>query len=86
MKDKKCKKLSLDLMHLSTREFEEIKDLEGLKKHLKECADCRKKLKQLIDVDVFIFLTNPRSEKFKKGMKALMDKIKASEKPEKKIN
>jgi hypothetical protein len=76
MKNKICKKLSLDLMHLSTREYEEIKDLEGLKKHLKECADCRKKLKQLIDVDVFTFLARPRSEKFKKGMAELFERIK----------
>jgi hypothetical protein len=71
-------------MHFSTREFEEIKDLAGLKVHLKECKHCRVKLEKLKMVGLFSFLASPRSEKFKKGMKALMDEIKASEKPEKK--
>ena len=75
MKNKTCKKLSLDLMHLSTREYEEIKDLEGLKKHLKECADCREELGKLKEVDLFSFLARPRSEKFKKGMAELFERI-----------
>jgi len=72
---KKCKSFSLDLMHLSTNELNEIKDLEALKKHLKECTDCQKKLKKLIDVDVFTFLARPRSEKYKKGMVELSERI-----------
>jgi len=72
---KKCKSFSLDLMHLSTNELNEIKDLEALKKHLKECPDCQKKLKKLIDVDVFTFLARPRSEKYKRGMAELSERI-----------
>lgn len=80
----KCEPYSLDLMHLSTREYEEIKDLEGLKKHLKGCKRCQVHLEKLKKVDLFSFLASPRSEKFKKGMQALIDEVKASEKPEKK--
>jgi hypothetical protein len=72
---KKCKSFSLDLMHLSTNELNEIKDLEALKKHLKECTACQKKLKKLIDVDVFTFLARPRSEKYKRGMAELSERI-----------
>jgi hypothetical protein len=71
----KCKSFSLDLMHLSTNELSEIKDLAKLKAHLKECTDCQKKLKKLIDVDVFTFLARPRSEKYKRGMAELSERI-----------
>jgi hypothetical protein len=84
MSIKKCKSFSLDLMHLSTREVEEIKDLEGLKAHLKECKRCQVKLKKLREVDLFIFLTNPRSARFQKKMKALVNRIKNSSKGRKK--
>jgi hypothetical protein len=75
----KCNKFSLDLMHFSTNEFHEIKDIEKLKEHLRECADCREKLKKLKDVHVFTFLAKPRSDKFKRKMKALINKVKAGE-------
>jgi len=74
---KKCNLFALDLMHLSTNELNEIKDLSDLKSHLKECKNCQKKLKKLIDVDVFTFLARPRSEKFKRGMAKLSERIKA---------
>jgi len=80
----KCKPFSLDLMHLSTNELSEIKDLAGLKTHLKRCRNCRTKLKKLRKVDLFSFLARPRSERFQKRMKALIDEIKASQKPGKK--
>ena len=80
----KCEPFGLDLMLFSTRDFEEIKDLAGLKAHLKECKYSRVKLEKLKMVGLFSFLASPRSEKFKKKMQALMDEIKASEKPGKK--
>jgi hypothetical protein len=73
---KTCKHYSLDLMHLSTREVEEIKDLEGLKAHLKGCRKCQTQLKKLKMVDLFSFLASPRSEKFKRGMAELSERIK----------
>jgi len=77
----KCKDLAIDLMHLSTNELNEIKDLEALKKHLKECTDCQKKLKKLREVDTFSFLASPRSEKYKRKMAELSERIKAESRP-----
>ena len=77
----KCKDLAIDLMHLSTNELSEIKDLARLKAHLKECPDCRKKLKKLREVDTFSFLASPRSEKYKRKMAELSERIKAESRP-----
>jgi anti-sigma factor RsiW len=77
----KCKDLAIDLMHLSTNELSEIKDLARLKAHIKECPDCRKKLKKLREVDTFSFLASPRSEKYKRKMAELSERIKAESRP-----
>jgi len=72
----KCKDFAIDLMHLSTNELSEIKNLARLKAHIKECSDCQKKLKKLREVDVFSFLARPRSDKYKRKMAELSEKIK----------
>jgi len=73
----KCKDFSLDLMHLSTNEIEEIKDLPALKEHIKKCPACRKKLGELRDVDVFSFLAKPRSPEYQAKMNKLLERVKS---------
>lgn len=77
MKNMKCKDFSLDLMHLSTNEINEIKDLPALKEHIKKCPDCRKKLGELKDVDVLSFLATPRSPEYQAKMNKLLERVKS---------
>lgn len=74
---KTCKEFSLDLMHFSTNELKEIKDLAGLKAHLKECRKCQEKLAKLKELDVLSFVAKPRSEKYKSKMKKLMERVRS---------
>jgi hypothetical protein len=77
VKNKKCKLFALDLMHLATNEIAEIKRLKTLQEHIKECPACCDKLDKLRAVDVFAFLTAPRSAKYKAGMKKLIERAKS---------
>jgi len=72
----KCKAFGLDLMHLGMNESGEIKNLEALKEHLKGCKKCRAHLAKLKEVDIFTFLAQPRSAKYKDGMKKLIERAK----------
>ena len=78
---KQCKSFALDLMHLSTNEINEIKDLAGLKAHLAGCRVCQEKLGKLKEVDVFSFLARPRSAKYQRKMTALLGQVKAETDP-----
>lgn len=73
-----CKDLAIDLMHLSTDEAGEIKDLAGLKAHLKECLACQQKLSELRGAHLFSVLARPRSAKYQRKMQALLDRVKSS--------
>lgn len=73
----KCKDFSLDLMHLSTNEIGEIKDLPALKEHIKKCPDCLKKLGELKNVDVLSFLAKPRSPEYQAKMNKLLERVKS---------
>ena len=73
----KCKSFAVDLMHLSTNEINEIKDLPALKAHLKQCLACQDKLNKLRGADVFSFLAKPRSAKYQRKMTALLGQVKA---------
>jgi anti-sigma factor RsiW len=60
-------------MHLGMNEPDEISNPEALEKHLKTCKKCRTKLAKIKEVDVFTFLAQPRSAKYKEAMKKLIE-------------
>ena len=71
----KCQDFSLDLMHFSTDEFKEIKDLAGLKTHLKGCLGCQKRLKELREAHMLSVLARPRSARYRKKMASLIKRV-----------
>ena len=73
----KCQDLSIDLMHFSTDEFKEVKDIAGLKAHLKRCPDCRKHLKGLREVHLLSVLSRPRSASYREKMGSLIKRVRA---------
>ncbi|MEW6027579.1 MAG: hypothetical protein AB1599_09845 [Planctomycetota bacterium] len=74
---KACDKVAVDLMHLAMNDYSEINDAKGLMDHIKACNKCRINLHKMKEVDVFAFLASPRSAKYKKGMKKLIETARA---------
>ena len=73
----KCQDFSLDLMHFSTDEFKDVKDLTGLKTHLKGCLGCQKQLKKLREAHMLSVLARPRSTRYRKKMASLIKRVRA---------